>query len=86
MTERRSPQEQARGQVKYHSRSWSDMPQTIILSLDQGPGEKGKTKKRAPLSSQKMTFHFSAIMATLRLLNIDAKKWSMPRRLEPINP
>jgi hypothetical protein len=33
-----------------------------------------------------MTFCFSAIMATLRLLNIDAKKWSMDRRLGPINP
>jgi hypothetical protein len=29
---------------------------------------------------------FSTIMATLRLLNIDAKKWSVDRRLGPINP
>jgi hypothetical protein len=29
---------------------------------------------------------FFAIMATMRLLNIDAKKWSMDRRLGPINP
>jgi hypothetical protein len=33
-----------------------------------------------------MIFCFSAIMATMRLLNIDAKKWSMNRRLGPINP
>jgi hypothetical protein len=33
-----------------------------------------------------MMFYFSAIMATQRLLNIDAKKWSMDRRLGPINP
>jgi hypothetical protein len=58
----------------------------IILSLDWGPREKGKTEKRAPLSNRKMTFYFSAIMATLRLLNIDAKKWSVDRRPGPINP
>jgi hypothetical protein len=29
---------------------------------------------------------FSAIMALIRLFNIDAKKWSMDRRLGPINP
>jgi hypothetical protein len=62
------------------------MPQTINLSLDWGSGEKGKTEKWAPLSSLKMMFYFSAIMATQRLLNIDAKKWSMDRRLGPINP
>jgi hypothetical protein len=33
-----------------------------------------------------MIFCFSAIMATMRLLNIDAKKWSVDRRLGPINP
>jgi hypothetical protein len=54
--------------------------------LDQGPGEKGKTEKRAPLSSWKMIFCFSAIMATMRLLNIDAKKWRVARRLGLINP
>jgi hypothetical protein len=54
----------------------------ITLSLDQGPGEKGKTEKRSPLSMRKMTFCFSAIW----LLNIDAKKWSVARRLGPINP
>jgi hypothetical protein len=25
-------------------------------------------------------------MATTRLLNMDAKKWSVDKRLEPINP
>jgi hypothetical protein len=54
----------------------------ITLSLDQGPGEKSKTKKHAPLSSMKMTFFF----LPLWLLNIDAKKWSVDRRLGPINP
>jgi hypothetical protein len=34
----------------------------------------------------KMIFCFSDIMATLKLLNIDAKKWSMDRGLGPINP
>jgi hypothetical protein len=58
----------------------------IALSLDQGQGEKGKTEKCAPLSSRKTTFCFSAIMATPRLLDIDAKKWSVDRRLGPINP
>jgi hypothetical protein len=33
-----------------------------------------------------MIFCFSAIMATMRLLNIDAKKWSVDRRPGPINP
>jgi hypothetical protein len=33
-----------------------------------------------------MIFCFSAIRATKRLRNIDAKKWSMDRRLGPINP
>jgi hypothetical protein len=33
-----------------------------------------------------MTFHISAIMATLRLLNIDVKKWSMDMGPGPINP
>jgi hypothetical protein len=32
-----------------------------------------------------MTFCFSAMMATLRLFNIDAKKWSIERRPGPIN-
>jgi hypothetical protein len=58
----------------------------ITLLLDWGPGEKGKAEKWAPLSSQKMTFYFSAIMATTRFLNMDAKKWSMDRRPGPINP
>jgi hypothetical protein len=38
------------------------MPQTISLSLDWGPGEKGKTEKQAPLSRRKMTFHSSTLM------------------------
>jgi hypothetical protein len=50
--------------------------------LDRGPGEKGKTQKWAPLSRRKMAFCFSAIW----LLNIDAKKWSVDRRLGPLNP
>jgi hypothetical protein len=54
--------------------------------LDQGLGEKDKTEKQALLSSRKMTFCFSAIMASPRLLNIDAKKWNLDRRPEPINP
>jgi hypothetical protein len=58
----------------------------ITLSLDWGLGEKGKTEKQAPLSRRKMTFHFSAIMATPKLLNIDAKKWSVVRKPGPINP
>jgi hypothetical protein len=33
-----------------------------------------------------MIFCFSAIMATTRLLNIDAKKWSMDRGPGLINP
>jgi hypothetical protein len=33
-----------------------------------------------------MIFCFSAIMVTMRLLNINAKKWSVDRRLGPINP
>jgi hypothetical protein len=33
-----------------------------------------------------MIFCFSAIMATTRLLNSDAKKWSMDRGLGHINP
>jgi hypothetical protein len=33
-----------------------------------------------------MIFCFSAIMATMRLLNIDVNKWSMDRRPGPINP
>jgi hypothetical protein len=33
-----------------------------------------------------MIFCFSDIMATMRLFNIDAKKWSMDRGPEPINP
>jgi hypothetical protein len=53
--------------------------------LDQGPGEKGKTEKQTPLSRRKMNFFF-VIMFTMRLFNIDAKKWSMDRRLGPINP
>jgi hypothetical protein len=57
----------------------------ITLSLDWGLGEKGKTEKRAPLSRRRMIFRFSAIMATPRLLNIDAKKWNVDRRLGPIN-
>jgi hypothetical protein len=40
------------------------MPQTTVLSLDLGPGEKGRTEKQAPLSRKKMTFHFSTIMGT----------------------
>jgi hypothetical protein len=51
--------------------------------LDQGPGEKGKTEKWAPLSRRKITFCFSTM--PLWLLNIDAKKWSVDRRLGPIN-
>jgi hypothetical protein len=54
--------------------------------LDQGPGKKGKTEKQFPLSRRKMIFCFSAIMAAMSLLNIDAKKWSMSRRPGPINP
>jgi hypothetical protein len=54
--------------------------------LDQGPGEKGKTEKRAPLFSWKMIFWFFVIMATMRCLNIDAKKWSVDREPGPINP
>jgi hypothetical protein len=50
--------------------------------LDQGPGEKGKTEKQAPLSRRKMAFFF----LPLWLLNTDAKKWSVDRRLGPINP
>jgi hypothetical protein len=61
------------------------MPQMITLSLDQGPGEKGKTEKQVPLSSQKMIFWFSPIMTTMRFLNINVKKWSVDRP-EPINP
>jgi hypothetical protein len=57
----------------------------ITLSLDRGPGENGKTEKQAALSSWKMIFYFSAIVATTRLLNIDAKNWTMNRGLEPIN-
>jgi hypothetical protein len=60
----RSPQEQTRGQVKYHCRGCLDIPWTITLSLDQGQGENGKTEKWAPLCRRKMTFHFSTIMAT----------------------
>jgi hypothetical protein len=33
-----------------------------------------------------MIICFSTIMATPKLLNIDAKKWSMDRGLGPINP
>jgi hypothetical protein len=33
-----------------------------------------------------MIFCFSVIIATLRLLNIDAKNWSVDRRLGHINP
>jgi hypothetical protein len=50
--------------------------------LDQGPGEKGKTEKQAPLSRRKMAF-FSL---PLWFLNTDAKKWNVDRRLGPINP
>jgi hypothetical protein len=35
-----------------------------ILSLDLGPGQKGRTEKWAPLSRRKMTFHFSSMMVT----------------------
>jgi hypothetical protein len=49
-----------------HSRGWPDMPQMIILSLDWGLGEKGKTEKWASLSSRKVTFHFSTLMASRR--------------------
>jgi hypothetical protein len=45
-------------------RGWPDMPQMITLSLDQGPGENGKTEKWAPMTKRKMNFHFSTIMAT----------------------
>jgi hypothetical protein len=33
-----------------------------------------------------MIFCFSVIVAAPRLLNIDAKKWSVDRGLGPINP
>jgi hypothetical protein len=33
-----------------------------------------------------MIFFFFVVMATTRLLNMDAKKWSVDKRLEPINP
>jgi hypothetical protein len=56
------------------------------LLLDWGPREKGRAEEQAPLSSRKMNFYFSAIMATPRLFNIDANKWNMDRRPEPINP
>jgi hypothetical protein len=36
--------------------------QRTILSLDLGPGEKGRTDKWAPLFRRKMTFHFSTMM------------------------
>jgi hypothetical protein len=58
----------------------------ITLSLDWGPGEKDKTEKWASLSSWKMIFLFFVIMATTRLLNTDAKKWSVDRGPGPINP
>jgi hypothetical protein len=33
-----------------------------------------------------MIFSFFVIMAIMRILNIDAKKWSTDRRPGPINP
>jgi hypothetical protein len=54
--------------------------------MDWGPGENGKKEKWVPLSGRKMTFCFSAIMASPRLLNIDTKKWSVESGLGPINP
>jgi hypothetical protein len=54
------------------------------LSLNWGPGEKVKTEKWAPLSRRKMIFWvFFVIMATMRLLNIDAKKWSVDGVWDP---
>jgi hypothetical protein len=47
--------------------------------LDKGPGEKGKTEEENDLS---LLYHYDY----LRLLNIDINKWSMDRRLGPINP
>jgi hypothetical protein len=49
--------------------------------LDWGPGEKGKTEKWAPLGGK-----WPFVFLPLWLLNIDAKKWSVDRRLGPINP
>jgi hypothetical protein len=57
----------------------------ITLSLDQGPDENCKTEI-APLSRRKVIFYFAAIMSTPRLLNIDAKKWSVDRGPGPIEP
>jgi hypothetical protein len=55
------------------------LPRTITFVIGQ---EKKVKQKRAPLSRRKMTFCFSVIMAS----QIDAKKWSVARRLGPINP
>jgi hypothetical protein len=56
----------------------------ITLLLDQGPGENGKTEKRTPLSSGEndilLLYHYDY----LRLLNIDAEKWSLDQR--PLGP
>jgi hypothetical protein len=50
--------------------------------LDRGPGENGKTEKWAPLSRKNITFHFFYYYGYPSLLNIDAKKWSLDRRLQ----
>jgi hypothetical protein len=62
------------------------MPQMIILSLDWGLGENGKTEKWGPLSSRKMTFSFSTIMATLGSSTLMLRSGAWTGGLGPINP
>jgi hypothetical protein len=50
--------------------------------LDWGAGEKGKKRNGLHCLGEKWPFFF----LPLWLLNIDAKKWSVARRLGPINP
>jgi hypothetical protein len=60
----RSPQEQAKGWAKYHSKGWPNMPQMLTLLLDLGSGGKGMTGNQAPLSKRKMTLCFSTVRTT----------------------
>jgi hypothetical protein len=52
----------------------------------RNPERKVKQRNELYCLARKWSFVFSAIITTMRLLNIDAKKWSMDRGPGPINP
>jgi hypothetical protein len=65
----------------------------ITLSLDKGPGKKRQNREMSSTVYQENDlfgffcfFRFFVIMATMRLHNIDVRKWSVDRGPEPINP